>query len=78
MKLKTDSIFNYYTGSDRGGTTIVGKWFRKDNHLFLVPETKEHLEVLGFICPDNKLFIFDKYLIGKTAEKDRYMYLVKR
>ena len=58
--------------------TIDGKWFRKENNLYLIPETKEHLEVLGWVCSDNKLLFFEKFLIGKTTGKDRYNYLLNR
>ena len=77
MNLNMDSVFNYRTGSDRWRTSINGKWNQKKDLLYLYPESDEH-SALKMICTDNVMVFFDEFLVGKVAEKDEIIYLIKR
>lgn len=75
--LKPDSTFTYYTGSDRDGYSVNGRWLRNENILLLSPETQNYLEMLGWVCSDNEMLFYDEFLIGKVTGKGEYVYLIK-
>jgi len=75
---RSDSTFNYSTGSDLDHYSTNGTWIQNDDKISLNPDNSKNL--LYWICTDNKLTMFENYLIGKTFNENdniaEYQYLI--
>ena len=79
ITLRSDSTFEYKTGASKIRYKTIGYWKQAGNLIRLTPIDCNNL--LHWICTENKLILFENFLIGRTFDKKNevteYQYLIK-